>query len=71
MDKGTGKQPNTCKGGKFVSQKQSCLGTCSSDDHEECCLSAASANNTTATNDADGIGLAASVVMLVMVSVSF
>lgn len=68
VHKGTGKEPFSCKAGEAILSKGTCTGACDDDDASKCCAKAV--NNTT-TADTNGIGLAASVVMLMIASASF
>jgi hypothetical protein len=62
---GTGKEPFECKKGEVVASKGVCSGDCSSDDAKTCCMAA---NNSSATTDANGVGLAATAGVLVILS---
>lgn len=63
VSSGTDSKLIKCAEGELVSSKAKCDGDCSTDDAETCCLKA---NNSTATTDANGFGLAAAVGMLVI-----
>merc|ERR1712072_156317 len=62
---GTGKEANECAKGKVVSSKANCAGTCASTDAATCCLSA---NNSTTTTDASGVGLTTAVGMMIILA---